>query len=96
MNRFEQETIVRLDEESLNAEIYTASRRVSQLLLNHGLAPYKLDKYNGKPCGWYFRAPKTAVLIKPGKSAIKIGGSRKIKANAPSVVIIATPETGKI
>lgn len=80
MTAFEAETVVNFNEEDSQAEVYTASSRVHKLLSLRGLEPYKVDTTGGKPCGWFYYLPKTAVLLKPASKAIRIGGSRKLSA----------------
>lgn len=76
---YEQETIINYNEEQATAEIYTASKRVADLLERRGgLKPYKIDKAQGKAAGWYFKVSKTAIIVKPARHGIKVGGSRKI------------------
>lgn len=81
----EQETIIRFDEESDIAEVYTASIRVYRLLAARGLEPYKVDRTaKGQSCGWFYQLSKTAVLLKPANRVIRLGGKRKITAIASS------------
>jgi hypothetical protein len=87
---YEQETSICFDELDGEAELYTASLRVFRLLANRGMTPYRVENMGGKPSGWFFTLPKWAILIKPGKTAIKIGGARKINSIAPGVAIGAT------
>lgn len=65
---FEQETVIRFDEETHQAEIYVSSSRVAKKLIKHGLDPYKTTK-NGKGItGWFFSVPSYAVILKPSNS----------------------------
>jgi hypothetical protein len=81
---FEQETIIRLDEGSGDAEVYTSSKRVADKLVRAGLAPI-----GGRTTDWFFQVPKWTVLIKPGRSAVRVGGGVKI-----SSVPLETPPSG--
>jgi len=81
MTAFESETIIRFNEESREAVLYTASIRVAKKLMNNDSYYYhqvKLNKTfkdtNGKITGWEFIIPKTAVRIKPGRYTIYVGG----------------------
>ncbi len=78
MHASEAETIIRFDETDGPAEMYTASPRVAGLLVRRGFKPYKSTKCARKENGWFFRVPKGAVLLKPGKVAIRIGGKFKM------------------
>lgn len=80
MSPYEAETIVRFNEESQTAELYTASKRVADLLARRGITPHKTDTLKGKESGWYYRLPKSAVLLKPASRMIRVGGSRKINS----------------
>lgn len=84
MTNYELETIINFNEEEASAEIYTASSRVHKLLAARGLEPYKIDKMNGKPSGWYYSLSKVTVLLKPGNRVIRIGGKRRMPAIASS------------
>jgi len=70
----EQETVIRFDETGEPAEVYTSSPRVARILIRRGLSPYKTDTCKGEESGWYFQMPKHAVILKPGKTAIRVGG----------------------
>lgn len=85
MTLFEQETILRFDEEGDHAELYTASPRINRLLTARGLMPDKID-YTAKhePTGWFYNIPRAAIIIKPVNYAIRLGGKRKANANTPS------------
>ncbi len=74
--REEQETIINFNEAEEVAEIYTASKLVADRLTKSGLKPTKTEKMEGEICSWYFSMPKWAIRVKPGKSAINIGGSK--------------------
>ena len=89
---WEAETIVNFNEEEAEAELYTASPGVFKMLARRGLAPCKVDIQGGKPRGWFFTLPKWAIIVKPGKAAIRIGGTHRINSIASSAPIIATPE----
>lgn len=89
MTAYEAETIIIFNEEEEFAEFYTASVRVHNLLARRGYKPYKVDTMNGKPTGWHYKLPKTAILIKPDINSIKVGGRRKVKDNVPSGVATA-------
>lgn len=80
LTNYEQETIINFNEEEAITEIYTASSRVYKLLAARGIKPYKIDNMNGKPSGWYYTFPKSAIILKPGKHGIRLGGSRKINS----------------
>lgn len=92
MTPFEQETIIRYDETGSPAEVYTASKRVANLLMKRSLSPYRTEKSSGEVTGWFFHIPKTAVILKPGGHMIRVGGARKITATVPGVVVDATAE----
>ncbi len=89
---YEAETIINFNEEESKANVYTASKRVATLLERRGLKPVMVERPrdNGELGGWWFEVPKTAILIKPGKAAIKIGGARKINSTVSSVAASAT------
>jgi hypothetical protein len=87
---WEAETTINFNEEE--GELYTASPRVFKMLARRGLTPCKVDTMNGKPRGWFFTLPKWAIIVKPGKAAIRIGGTHRINSTASSAAIIATPE----
>lgn len=89
---WEAETTVNFNEAETEAELYTASPRVFKMLARRGLTPCKVDTMNGKPRGWFFTLPRWAIIVKPGKAAIRIGGAHRINSIASSVAIIATPE----
>lgn len=82
---WEQETIINFNEDEPEAQVYTASKRVANLLMRRGFKPCQVDKQDGKPCAWTFTQPKTAVLLKPANRIIRLGGSRKISSIASSV-----------
>jgi hypothetical protein len=65
----EQETIIRLDEESPVAEVYTASRRVAERLVKGGVSPARREGES-----WWFVVPKQALRLKPGRRSIYLGG----------------------
>jgi hypothetical protein len=89
--QWEAETIINFNEDEAAASIYTASKRVASLLERRGLKPSTVDRArDGGPCGWRFDVPKVAVLLKPGKRAIKIGGAYRVNSIAPGVATIAT------
>lgn len=79
LSRYEQETIINFNEEDAISSIYTSSRRVVAMLERRGLKPVRVEKFkgDGEPSGWWFEVPKSAILIKPERAAIKIGGNRK-------------------
>ena len=66
---FEQETIIRWDESSYEAEIYTASRRVAERLIKGGLEPVRREKDS-----WWFVVPKQVIRLKPGERSIYPAG----------------------
>lgn len=78
MTSLEAETIVLFNEAEDTAEFYTASARVNKLLTTRGLQPYKTDFLQGTPSGWYYRFPKSSILLKPANRIIRIGGRRKV------------------
>jgi len=84
MTALESETVIIFNEEDDIAEYYTAAIREYKLLAARGIEPYKIDKTDGKPSGWYYKIQKTAVLIKPANRIIRVGGRRKVKAAASS------------
>lgn len=90
--QLECETIINFNEEETVASIYTASKRVAALLERRGLKPVRVDRRreNGEPCRWWFEVPKSAILIKPDKRMIKIGGARKINSMVSGVDTSAT------
>lgn len=87
MTACEAETVINFNEEESLAEVYTASARVHKLLTARGLEPYKVDHMNGEPCGWFYRLPKYAILLKPANRIIRVGGRRKTPANVSSGAI---------
>jgi hypothetical protein len=93
---WEQETIIGFNELEGEAELYTASKRVASLLERRGLTPSRVDRLSGKPCGWTFILPKWAAIIKPGRTAIRIGGSRKASSVAPGAAIGATRKKASV
>jgi len=81
MSAFESETIIRFDEESKDAILYTASMRVAKILAYRGIEPDKVYKdNNGEVTGWEYEFPKSAVRIRPGKKLINIGGRTSKKS----------------
>ncbi|MGB9792119.1 MAG: hypothetical protein ACPLTR_06015 [Thermacetogeniaceae bacterium] len=76
MTPYEAETIINFNEAEDTAELYTAARRVAELLEKRGLKPYKVERTNGRATGWFFSLPKHAVLVKPSDRAIRLGGRR--------------------
>lgn len=92
MTASEQETIIRFDETGGPAEVFTASGRVSGMLIRKGLKPYKTDTHNGQARGWYFKVPKWSAILKPDKHAFRIGGARKVNSTPPSTATSATAE----
>ncbi len=82
MTPFEQETIIRCDETGDPAEVYTASRRVANLLMKRSLSPYRTEKSNGEVTGWFFHLPRASVILKPGSHIIRVGG-RRINSKVP-------------
>jgi len=96
MTAYEAETTINFNEEEGQAELYAASTRVYRLLAARGLEPYKVDHAKGEPCGWYYRLPKSAILIKPANRIIRIGGRRKVNAIASSSTLGAQIEKQSI
>jgi len=92
MTPFEQETIINFNEKDAKAEVYTASARVSGMLIRKGLKPYKTDTHNGQARGWYFKVPKWAAILKPDKHSFRIGGARKVDSMLPSTATSALVE----
>jgi hypothetical protein len=88
MTLSEQETIILFDEAGGEAQVYTASKRVADLLARRGLEPYKTDANKQQITGWFFKLPKQTVILKPGKYSIRIGGT-KINSIPSSDTIIA-------
>jgi len=78
--RLEAETSINFNEEEDTMGFYTASPRVHGMLTRRGLKPVKVDTYRGKPTGWFFSFPKWAIIIKPGNTAIRIGGAPRINS----------------
>ncbi len=78
MTGWELETIINFNEAEAQAEVYTASRRVAELLYKRGIKPFKVVRTNGKTTGWFFSLPKHAVLLKPENRTIRLGG-RKVR-----------------
>ncbi|MEW6572569.1 MAG: hypothetical protein AB1374_02910 [Bacillota bacterium] len=72
LTSYEQETIINFNEEEGTASVYTAARRVADKLKRSGLSPVE-DMPE-----WTFIVPKTAVRIKVGKRAVRIGGTHKM------------------
>lgn len=72
LSLYEQETVILFNEESGDAELYTASGRVINHLKKAGLKPYKVEG-----AGHFYQVPKSAVRIKPGKNQLHIGGRRQ-------------------
>lgn len=81
MTAYEAETIINFNEQEAQAELYTASRRVAELLEKRGIKPFKVEKINGKTTGWFFSLPKHSILVKPENRIIRLGG-RKVKENS--------------
>lgn len=67
MTAYEAETQIIFNKEEGAAEVYTTSIRVYKVLAARGLEPYRIDTSQGKPCGWFYSLPKSAVLLKPAK-----------------------------
>lgn len=76
MTPYEAETIINFNEAEEQAELYTASRRVAELLEKRGLKPYKVERMDGRATGWFFSLPKHAILVKPENRIIRIGGRK--------------------
>ncbi len=71
--RAEQETIIRFDEtEDGQAEIYTPSKIRQGVLERAGCQP---DEQLGEAKVYLMH--RSAIQLKPGKRAIKIGGTRR-------------------
>jgi len=90
---YEAETLINFNEGNDFAEVYTSSARVRKILTGQGFEPYQVDRFKGRPCGWHFQISKTAILLKPEKKSIKIGGSRKKPSIASSAKITPAAES---
>jgi hypothetical protein len=82
LTRWEQETIIRWDEEGEQAEIYTASARVAARMEKLGVKPYKTTSGPG----WFYKVSRGAIRIKVGNKSVHIAGGR------PEIVPGGTPE----
>ena len=77
----ERETIIHFSDEGETATIYTAASHTAELLISKGLEPIKVDTYRNKPVGWTFEIPKWSVRVKPGQTAIYVGGRKGRKSD---------------
>lgn len=89
----ERETVINFNDEDDNATIYTANKRVADMLIGRGLEPVKVDIYRKQPVGWSFAVPKWAVRIKPGKFAIYVGGRKGQKVDRAGITTATAEET---
>jgi len=53
---------------------------VAGLLKRRGLKPYQTTKCKGQENGWFFNTPKSAIIAKPSKVAIRLGGRSRINS----------------
>ena len=84
MHPMESETIIRFDETKNKAIVYTATRRVADLLKRRGLKPSEVTKFEGEENSWTFKVDKSSVLIRPENHIIKVGGRRTGVQEAPA------------
>ena len=70
---YEQETIIRFDEDNGAATLYTASSRVAAKLRNAGMTPTKTTRNGQSVTGWYFELPANDVIVKPDRRAVRLG-----------------------
>lgn len=90
----ERETIIRFDEGADTALVYTSTPRVCRLLEARGLKAFKVDVGpDGKARGWYYQVPRQAIIIKPDRCGIKVGGTQKprISSRNPQEAGAETP-----
>ena len=73
---YESGTIIGFNEESPDAEIYTAGSKVKNRLVKGGLTPdpNRIGKIDGVECAWYFYVPKHNIGIKEGARKCNITG----------------------
>ena len=92
----ERETVICFNDEDDIATVYTANKRVADMLTGKGLEPVKVDTYRGQPTGWTFAVPKWAIRIKPGKFAIYVGGRKGQKSGRADIATATAGETGSV
>lgn len=83
--REEQETVIRFDEVTGNAYLYTSSRRVAKKLFAEGFMPFRVEKVNGVEIAWHFDVLKDMVRIQIGRKSIKIGGTKPTGGEPPQI-----------